>query len=64
MSGAGPSKQTKFSHYQSSVNEPIEEVEDEKEDAAESNSKLITQSIRKRRMASKHIDRNLKLHSR
>ena len=32
MSGAGPSKQTKLSHYQSNVNEPIEEVEDEKEE--------------------------------
>jgi beta-glucosidase/6-phospho-beta-glucosidase/beta-galactosidase len=32
VSGAGPSKQTKLSHYQSNVNEPIEEEEDEKEE--------------------------------
>jgi hypothetical protein len=39
------------------VNEPIQEVEDEKEEIAD--QKLISESIQKRRKASKHIDRDI-----
>jgi hypothetical protein len=50
--GGTANNKTKLSHY---VNEPIQEVEDEKE---ELDQKLI-QSIQKRRKASKHIDRDM-----
>lgn len=53
-SAGGTGGNKKISHYQSNVNEPIQEVEDEKEEIAD--QKLIS-SIQKRRKASKHIDR-------
>ena len=53
--GNAGNNQKKLSHYQSNVNEPIQEVEDEKEEIAD--QKLISESIQKRRKASKHIDR-------
>jgi hypothetical protein len=51
--GGTANNKTKLSHY---VNEPIQEVEDEKE---ELDQKLISESIQKRRKASKHIDRDI-----
>lgn len=51
--GGTANNKTKLSHY---VNEPIQEVEDEKE---ELDQKLISDSIQKRRKASKHIDRDI-----
>lgn len=60
VGGTGANKKTKLSHYNSNVNEPIEEVEDEKEELADQGkNKLISESIQKRRMASRHIDRDL-----
>jgi hypothetical protein len=53
----GGNNKTKLSHYQSNINEPIQEVEDEKEEIMD--QRLISQSIQKRKKASKHIDRDI-----
>lgn len=52
--GSRQKKPQKLSHYNSNLNEPIEEVEDDKEDL--NDRKPISQSIRRRRQATKHID--------
>jgi hypothetical protein len=43
VGGNASNNKTKLSHYQSNVNEPIEEVEDEKEEITD--QKLISESI-------------------
>ena len=58
-SGTANLKQSKLQNYHSNVNEPIVEEEDEKDDPAESRSKIISQSIQRRRKATRHIDRNI-----
>jgi hypothetical protein len=46
VGGTGANKKTKLSPYNSNVNEPIEEVEDEKEELADQGkNKLISESI-------------------
>ena len=54
--GGGPNKQNKLSHYKSNLNEPIQEVEDEKED--QGGNKLLTETLQKRRKNQKHIEKN------
>ena len=51
---------TKMSHYNSNLNEPIEEVEDEKEENL-IDQKIISKTIQKRRKATQHIDRYYEL---
>ena len=57
--GAQGNKQSKLSHYHSNVNEPIEEVEDEKEEIGDLKKQPIFESIQKRRNNSRHIERNM-----
>lgn len=57
--GAQGNKQSKLSHYHSNINEPIQEVEDEKEEIADQKRQPILESIQKRRNNSKHIERNM-----
>ena len=45
-----------MSNIHSKLNEPIEEVEDEKEEGHDVKKKIISESIQKRRKASKHIE--------
>lgn len=57
--GAQGNKQSKLSHYHSNINEPIEEVEDEKEEIGDLKKQPILESIQKRRNNSKHIEKNM-----
>jgi len=50
-------KQWERSHYHSNLNEPIVEVEDEKEEMQ--GKKMISESIQRRRKATRHIDHML-----
>ena len=43
--GGGPNKQAKRSHNHSLVNEPIQEVDDEKDELADLKNKLISNTI-------------------
>jgi len=52
-------KHSKLGFYQTNVNEPIEEVEDEKEEIGDLGRQPISDSIRRRRKTSKHIDKSL-----
>jgi hypothetical protein len=45
-----------MSNIHSKLNEPIEEVEDEKEEGHDVKKKIISESIQKRRKANKHIE--------
>lgn len=45
-----------MSNIHSKLNEPIEEVEDEKEEGQDVKKKIISESIQKRRKANKHIE--------
>ena len=55
VGGTGTAIQSKLSNYHNNVNEPIQEVEDEEI----TDKRLISESIKKRRKASQHIERGV-----